>query len=825
MPSLLGAVGVLWRGALGAGVAAACLGLVASTALAEALPAFSGEIAYTRYKGAGENVKKVPYRYENGVLSLGTPVPLAATHGANGITRTPDGGLVVGGQGNRIHLVIPDGSGAHVTVGASGAQAHHVTLAPGGTHAWAGGAPGAPTEVPLAPFGEGRLRPVTGDDDLITEIAFDAAGRAYYTTGDYDGWGHFGRIDLARMTTQRLIADIEAAHGITFDPFTGDLFLFGGDEIVQIDPDRPRHVKSRVRVTRDSQFDIGRTDGHGHLFATRNDGYLVFVDYTGAGLIGDPANAVRVVYLDSHLDGVALLSAPELAEEAAAGPARTAAADDPAGGSGGGAGSGGNGSGSNGSGGSGSGGNGSGGNGSGGSGSGGSGAGGAGSGGPEGAGTDGAGGAGNETPDARLARVGGAPGQIALAGAPTPATPATHAPPDAVDEAASSPAAPALAPGLLSVAAVVAAAAGLARALRRRAGRPLPAGALVIIGAALAVGAAYAAHANFAGADVAPGLATAALLLAAALALVHASGALPAMAAGALGGAQPGSGATDSLAAAGPAVSSALAAASASVVPLEPAPFSPGSGGGSVVMGEGPTEAGRLGAPAQAAEPAPPDASGSATIAMGEGAMDDAHDAEIAAGFSGWWGLPPLLWMARGGWKARTPPIHREAGTSEDFREPHESSILREGLRGADEAAPPKTYLSMTVEEVVAQLKVREPAAPDVIEIAPALVVAAPLETLRPVVRALLTHAWRRTATRAEGHIAFGVAPDGKSFVVRDNGSAPLAGGWPVTDEVGGGAERLDAARRLVERVGGKLWAEAAPGGGAAVHFSLGETA
>ena len=63
-------------------------------------------------------------------------------------------------------------------------------------------------------------------------------------------------------------------------------------------------------------------------------------------------------------------------------------------------------------------------------------------------------------------------------------------------------------------------------------------------------------------------------------------------------------------------------------------------------------------------------------------------------------------------------------------------------------------------------------------------------------------------------------------YFVRDNGPALAQGSsgewdWPETAEPSGGRDRLEAARHMIERPGGKMWAQPAPAGGAALAFSL----
>ncbi len=266
-----------------------------------------GLLHYTRYDDH-PNVKVVAFRFDGETFELGKQQPIASTRGADGILFAPDGDLIVGGQGQRVHKIRADGSGDHRTLDLDGVSSFHVSLDPSGRRLWSAGLPGKLAEISLTPFGSAIGHALTGDDLEITHIAFDDNGQAYYTASDYQGHGSFGQIDLERFVTRRLIDGLEAAHGLTFDGFTGDFMLFGGNEIAQIDPDDPSVVKSRVSFATSSQFDQGTTDGQGHLFAAHNDGYLVFIDYAASGRVEDPENYSATVFVDSHLDDIAPLS-------------------------------------------------------------------------------------------------------------------------------------------------------------------------------------------------------------------------------------------------------------------------------------------------------------------------------------------------------------------------------------------------------------------------------------------------------------------------------------------------------------------------------------
>jgi signal transduction histidine kinase len=106
---------------------------------------------------------------------------------------------------------------------------------------------------------------------------------------------------------------------------------------------------------------------------------------------------------------------------------------------------------------------------------------------------------------------------------------------------------------------------------------------------------------------------------------------------------------------------------------------------------------------------------------------------------------------------------------------------------------------------------------------------------LRALLQNLLGNAWKFTGKQARGVIEFGVQPpshDGSVFFVRDNGVgfdmqhaaklfSPFHRLHCPTDFPGAGIG-LATVQRIIQRHGGRVWAEAAPGQGATFYFTLG---
>ncbi len=260
--------------------------------------------------GANHNVHKVSFNYIVGSkFTLDNPQGIACTKGADGIAFAPDGDLLIGGQGDRVHKVDPK-TGKFSTVNAGGQDAFHIAVDPSGARAWTTGIPGGLTSIPLRPFAGGTAIALTGDDTIITSIAWDRSGRAYYTAGGAGGYGTFGRIDLGARKTTRILTDLPAAHGMIFDPFTGDLILVGDNHITQITPGPTPKIVSDLDASVESNLDQVAVDGRGHLFAAANGGQLVFVDFSATGKVADPKNFRSAVYVVPTLDDIAPLVGP-----------------------------------------------------------------------------------------------------------------------------------------------------------------------------------------------------------------------------------------------------------------------------------------------------------------------------------------------------------------------------------------------------------------------------------------------------------------------------------------------------------------------------------
>jgi hypothetical protein len=287
---------------------------------------FTGDITYTRFADTAR-VRKVSVTYDDvadtfvlgvPVTIAGTSAPLGSMAGADGIAFDPNNGhILVGAQTSIVHRINP--VGPVVSSASTGpVAAFHLAVDPAGTHVYASGIPGGISRVPIGgAFGAaGTTFTVAGSTTAVTQIIF-TPGLTYYTASGPGGVGQFGTIVLTpgpnTAVTTALFFSVPAAHGGTYDPFTGDVFIFGDDHITQFDPITSTFVSdldlSAVGISV-ADLDQGTVDGLGHAYVADNGGKLVFVDYSTTGLIGAGANFRAAPFLDTFLDDVAPLVGP-----------------------------------------------------------------------------------------------------------------------------------------------------------------------------------------------------------------------------------------------------------------------------------------------------------------------------------------------------------------------------------------------------------------------------------------------------------------------------------------------------------------------------------
>ena len=146
--------------------------------------------------------------------------------------------------------------------------------------------------------------------------------------------------------------------------------------------------------------------------------------------------------------------------------------------------------------------------------------------------------------------------------------------------------------------------------------------------------------------------------------------------------------------------------------------------------------------------------------------------------------------------------------------------------------------LSAQAQAVLQGFQEREPDRVAHWEVAPGLVAQGDSQLLGQVLDNLLGNAWKFTSAKTDTCITVGqeTGPDGETvFFVRDNGAgfdmnyaAKLFGAFQrlhAQNEFPGTGVGLATVERIIERHGGRVWADSAPDQGATFYFTLGPAA
>lgn len=143
--------------------------------------------------------------------------------------------------------------------------------------------------------------------------------------------------------------------------------------------------------------------------------------------------------------------------------------------------------------------------------------------------------------------------------------------------------------------------------------------------------------------------------------------------------------------------------------------------------------------------------------------------------------------------------------------------------------------LSRIALEVAAELREAEPGREVTVEVAPGLVADADPRLVRVLMQNLIGNAWKFTSKREAATIEVARAnPEADAFMVRDDG---VGFDMAYSDKLFGAFQRLHSAgdfegtgvglatvQRIVNRHGGRVWAEAEPDSGATFYFTLPRT-
>jgi len=256
--------------------------------------------------------------------------------GVGDLIFAPDGDLLVAGAANKLYKTrVPTGEFFAVRVatapdgGASRFNDAPTVMAlmcdPSADKAWALGAESMVSIVGLLPGPTANVpRMLTGPETQLNSLvwcqgvrgssgAVGSGPRVLYTSIEtlVDGSTrhHLGKIDMATLSTTRLVSDLEAARVIVLDGYTGKLFAFGGTKIVQINPDPAtpliEHVLDVAALVGGAGMQLvdGTVDGEGRLFAIAADGRMVVADFSGTRNIASVGTRVRVLELDPSAAG------------------------------------------------------------------------------------------------------------------------------------------------------------------------------------------------------------------------------------------------------------------------------------------------------------------------------------------------------------------------------------------------------------------------------------------------------------------------------------------------------------------------------------------
>ncbi len=160
-------------------------------------------------------------------------------------------------------------------------------------------------------------------------------------------------------------------------------------------------------------------------------------------------------------------------------------------------------------------------------------------------------------------------------------------------------------------------------------------------------------------------------------------------------------------------------------------------------------------------------------------------------------------------------------------------TLLDFSLVSRGEISRSRVDLSETATTIAAGLMLREPERQAKIEIAPGLSAHGDPALLRAALDNLLSNAWKYTANKEQTLIEVGAEPDGEESVyfVRDNGAGfEMAQAGKLfhafqrlhtEQEFKGFGIGLATVQRIVQRHGGRIWAEGETGKGAIFRFTL----
>jgi PAS domain S-box-containing protein len=160
-------------------------------------------------------------------------------------------------------------------------------------------------------------------------------------------------------------------------------------------------------------------------------------------------------------------------------------------------------------------------------------------------------------------------------------------------------------------------------------------------------------------------------------------------------------------------------------------------------------------------------------------------------------------------------------------------TLLKFSRLNRTELLPQQVNLSDIASYVSSTLRMAEPERRAIFQIAGGIVAQGDPKLLTVILENLLGNAWKYTGKRAETIIEFGMTESGgkPAYFVRDNGigfdtadAEKLFIAFeraPGAKEFEGHGIGLTTVQRIIQRHGGRVWAEGTPGKGATFYFTL----
>jgi light-regulated signal transduction histidine kinase (bacteriophytochrome) len=160
-------------------------------------------------------------------------------------------------------------------------------------------------------------------------------------------------------------------------------------------------------------------------------------------------------------------------------------------------------------------------------------------------------------------------------------------------------------------------------------------------------------------------------------------------------------------------------------------------------------------------------------------------------------------------------------------------TILKFSLLSLQELRHEQVDLSAMVRAIITEPRFNDPQRRVTFHVADGVVANGDIHLLRIVLENLLGNAWKYTGTKENAVIEFGMAESGgrPAYFVRDNGAgfdmncvdrmfAPFQR-FHDAEEFEGYGIGLSTVQRIVQRHGGRIWAEGEVGKGAAFYFTV----